>query len=155
VSATAVLTLDELIERLISVGLKDPLEIARKAIKEQGEDWILAQLAERSEDIVAEFARHRLGSHRRSHEIVRLDRAQEPEFMLQAKWVPEVGWKRIGDLTADDCELIASHYESLSRATAIRAQLFRQFAQLIRTENVATLGGVSVQLPQLVLEEAV
>lgn len=145
------MSLEEAIEQLINLGEKDPIEITRKLRDQYGAEWMRAELLQRDDELIAGFARNMLGARRRSTEGPRLDlaRARHGEFMLASKWVPEIGWKKLADLTADDCRAVAAHYRMLARAAGIRADLFDGFAELIEAEGVATLGDVSVALPQL------
>lgn len=144
-------TLDEAINQQIELGEMDPLTIARKIEKLHGEEWLAAQLAAQAESLVAEIARKRLGSVRRSAEIALRpgDEISQSDMKIAKVWVPEHGWKRAADLTRDDLLAKAAWYDKLVGAAAARAEWCREVAGMVAAEGVKKLGQLKQPLPQL------
>lgn len=117
------MTLHEAIEQLVNLGEKDPHEIAKKLRERHGDRWMSQQAALLADDVATNLARQMLGSRRRTAQLVvpAPQRGSWGELLLTAKWVPNVGWKRIGDLTADDCSAVASHYRVLTLTASRQA----------------------------------
>lgn len=145
------MTLDEAIAQLIELGEKDPLEIARKLETRHGHEWMVEQLGALSEQLVAQIARQRLGSIRRSAEVALRpgDELSQGEMKIAKVWVPEHGWKVAADLTADDLLLKAAWYERLAGAAATRAAWCREVADMIVVDGVSKLGRLKRPLPPL------
>lgn len=145
------MNLDEAINQLIELGEMDPLEIARKIEKRHGPEWLALELSAHAEQIVAQIARQRLGSVRRSAEVALRpgDELSQGEMKIAKVWVPNVGWKVAGELTPEDLEAKASWYERLASASVIRASWCREVAQMIRDDGVTKLGRLKRPLPPL------
>lgn len=146
--------LEEAIAQQINLGSKDPLEIARSIEKLYGTEWMGEQLQAYSEDLVAGLARMRLGSIRRSAEIALRpgDPTTQADLKLSSFWVPnEHGgeWKRASDVTIEDLEARARHYDRLAAGSLRRSQWLREVADLMRAEGAKTLGKLKVALPAL------
>lgn len=58
-------------------------------------------------------------------------------------FVPDVGWKVLADLTADDCDAVAADYERLASDNRKWAEWYRDVATQIRASGVPTLWGLS------------
>jgi hypothetical protein len=143
--------LDSAIESLINLGEKDPLVIARKLKKRYGNDWVVAELMARDEEILAEMARLRLGNLRRSAvKSVSITHApkQRSELMIASMWVPNVGWKKVGDLTPEDLRKRAHFHMALSLRNEQIAQWCNECADEIEKEGVQTMGDLHV-IPSL------
>lgn len=143
--------LDDALEQLVIIGERDPIDIARKIIDRNGEDWVSRELLALAEDIIAQFARQKLGSVRRSAEIalhpgdyVSEGRMKEAKF-----WVPGSGWKQVADLTAEDLRTKATWYATFRRAAARREIWCLETADLIDAQGVVTVGQLEVPLPAL------
>lgn len=145
------MTLEEAIQQEITLGQKDPLEIARRIAISQGDEWVTEQLALLAEDLVAELARRRLGSQRRGAELALRpgDTAASSELKIRSAWVPGSGWKRAADLTTDDLLMRAAWYERLAGASLRRASWCREVVDLMAQEGVKTLGKLKSALPPL------
>lgn len=146
------MTIDEAIEQLIHVGEKDPLTIARRIEQEYGEqDWLAQELIGRTEEILAEWARRRLGSVRRSAEIALRpgDSRSQGDLQLAGFWIPGEGWKRAADVTAADLRTRAHFYDLLSLASQRRATWCREVADMMDSEGAEKLGGLKAELPPL------
>lgn len=145
------MTLDEAIAQQIELGQKDPLEIARQVEKLHGSEWLAAELSAHAEQLVAQIARQRLGSIRRSAEVALRpgDDMSQQEMKIAKVWVPEQGWKVAADLTADDLLTKAAWYERLSGAAMQRASWCREVADMIVADGVAKLGRLKRPLPPL------
>lgn len=151
---TDALSLEEAIAQQIHLGLKDPLEIARTVEKLYGTEWLGEQLRAYSEELVASLARMRLGAIRRSAEIALRpgDAATQSDLKLSSFWVPDEhggSWKRAADVTAEDLEARARHYDRLASGSLRRALWLREVADLMREEGAKTLGRLKVALPAL------
>lgn len=140
-------TLADAIEQQINLGLKDPIEIAEAVERLHGEEWVRARVADMAMDVLAQLARGRLGSRRRAREPVSAAAANGSspaarDFLLESKFVPDVGWKRIADLTAHDCRAVAEHHRMLVNVNGHKARLYLDFADAIDSAGVETLGQV-------------
>lgn len=145
------MNLDEAIAQQIELGQVDPLEIARQVEKLYGTEWLGHELTAQAEQIVAQIARQRLGSVRRSAEVALRpgDDISQGEMKIAKVWVPNIGWKVAAELTADDLETKASWYERLASASTIRAVWCREVAQMIREDGVTKMGRLKRPLPVL------
>ena len=155
------MNLDEAIQQQINLGVKDPDEIAHKIKGLYGEEWLAAELAARDEEIVANFARLALGGERRSAEVAlrsipgnasaavrtRWQKAGA-DMLLSAVWVRGTGFKPRGELTSDECEIVATDYFARSAGNMIRGQWYRQLAQLQRDQGVNRVADLR-ELPEL------
>lgn len=149
------MTLDEAIAQLVSVGIRDPLTIARKLEEQYGDEWVTAELVARAEDILTEYARRYVSAERRSNVVAlrtRDIRAQS-EIMTKYLWYPgEHGyteWKRIADFTAEDWDRRAAFMEQQAVGVLKGAMWCRQNAKLVRDAGVETTGQLTVDLPPL------
>lgn len=149
------LSLEDAIAQQITLGMKDPLEIARKVADLYGEGWMGEQLRAYSEDLVAGMARQRLGSIRRSAEIALRPGGNEAtgaELKLSSFWVPNAHggeWKRAFDVTVDDLEARARLYDRLASGSLRRSQWLREIADLMRAEGAKTFGRLKAAVPPL------
>lgn len=137
--------------QLIELGEKDPLLIARKIEAQQGRDWLAEQLAAYAEQLVAEIARQRLGSLRRSAQIALRpgDEVAQSELKLRSFWIPSQGWKRAADVTAEDLLERAAWNERFASAVMVQAKWCRDVAQLLIDQGARTLGRFKGDLPAL------
>lgn len=149
------MTLDEAIRQLISLGYGDPVAIAEQLEARHGVDWLTQQLSDHRHDILAELARKRLGSVRRSAELaLRPGDQMASETMKIAKtWVPGDGWKRVSDLTLTDLQAKATWYRSLAQAAVRRAAWCEEVIGMMQSEGVKLLGALQSALPPLPPEE--
>lgn len=146
----------EVIDRYVNLGEADPLEIAKKVEREMGEDALSKELLALSQDIIAEFARKKLGSVRRTAEIAL--RPGDPQTAanlgIAKAWVPTIGdnpphWKRASELTAGDLRARGRWYERFAISAAQRAIWCMEVADMIDEEGVLTLGELKAPLPSL------
>lgn len=145
------MTLDEAIAQQITLGEKDPLTIARKIQKTLDSEWLSSELLSLAEELVADRARHRLGSQRKSSMVALRpgDQVATSELRLRSVWVPGKGWIRAADMTDEDCDCVAAFYTRLASASTIRANWYATVASMIREEGVPTLGRLKAALPEL------
>lgn len=66
------------------------------------------------------------------------------------QWVPGSGWKFLGDLTADDCDAVADHYEVLAEANAAQARRWRTRARWLRTQEAVVLRDLGAEVLEAV-----
>lgn len=157
-----IMNLDTAITQQINLGQRDPIEIAKKIEDLYGQDWVKNELLQYSEDFIASMARSRLGAIRNNalHQMTnqrkqRSARVGEANFLGSTKWVYGIGYKKVSDLTVEDCQLIVSHYEMIKRA----AETFSEFYSTLISRMLAT-GAVNLgelakieELPTLEEEE--
>lgn len=145
------MTLEAGIAQLIELGEKDPLLIARKLEQQQGHEWITEQLSAYAEQLVAELARQRLGSLRRSAQIALRpgDVKAQGELKIRSFWVPNFGWKVAADLTSSDLIARAEWNEKFAAAVMRQSTWLREVAGLMVAEGVKTLGRLKAALPPL------
>jgi hypothetical protein len=144
-------SMEEAVEQLLEEGHRDPVEIAKLVEGRYGTEWVLSQV--NAAEVVAQVARLRIGALRRAAEKqptrFRAQIRRRTDLMEQTKWVPEIGYKRLADLTADDCRAIIGHYDLLIQAAGLHKSFFEDCLSLIESENVKTLGDVKAELPAL------
>lgn len=143
--------LDDAIEQLVVLGERDPIDIARKIIDRNGEDWVGKELLDMAEDVIAIYARMKLGSRRRSAEVALYpgDYVSEGRMKLAKFWVPGSGWKQVGELNAQDLLAKADWYANFRRAAARREIWCRKTAELLDEQGVTTISQLEVPLPAL------
>lgn len=144
-------TLEQVIDRYISLGEKDPRNVAERVFNELGDD-VVAVVQPHLADFIAEMARHRLGNQRRA-ELARITPRSlaSREIMLKSIWIPAEGsivYKRIADVTADEFEARAAYMERMVASISAHAQWCRDCASAIRAAGVANAGGLD-RLPAL------
>ena len=148
------MTLEEAIQQQLTLGKNDPLEIARAITKQQEPEWIAAELLALSEELIAEIARHRLGSVRRSS-LATIVRGPKREARLAPVWIPNAGWKRLADLTVDDLRALEKFYARLRDAAAVRVTWCSECIALMLGQEVAKLGQIKGAIPSVPeIEEA-
>lgn len=145
------MTLEEQINQLVNLGWKDPLEIAKKIVKDRDKRWLASELMALAEDIIAERSRHALGNVRRGAEIALRpgESRSQQEIKISSFWVPGFGHKPGGDLTPDDLRLRASFYDRLSFAAVRRASWCRDVAAMMDSQGAKRLRDFKGELPPL------
>ena len=148
------MTLEDAIAQFVNLGEKDPVVIARKLIEREDEEWLGEQLRGYAEDLIADMARRRLGSVRRSAQLALRpgDELTSAQMKIVKAWVPGLAggeWKRASELTPEDLDAQAKWYESLAGAVVRRAMWCRQVAAMIRSEDCGKLGKLKATLPAL------
>jgi hypothetical protein len=144
-------SLEAEIQRLINLGDKDPLVIARKIDKRQDPQWIKDELYALREEIISEIARGRINSQRHSlMTALRKNKdVKKAELLLLGEWVPNAGWKRLGDWTEADLRSRERYYLKISGTASRLAAWCNDCIELMRAEEVPTLGKVKAPLPEL------
>lgn len=146
------MTLEEAIAQQITLGRKDPLEIARKVIAQYDKVWLQAELVAHGEEILAEIARQTLGRDRRAATLPAVlagERKPKRETMLAPIFIPGVGWKSLGDCTADDLAAREQFYLRAAGSMVRWASWCRDCIEQMRDQNVAVLGKLKGPLPEL------
>lgn len=68
-------------------------------------------------------------------------------FWSSSRWISaEVGWKRVADLTADDCRTLAAQYELLTEVAGAQRRWFHEAADAIEARGARTLADVAGEL---------
>lgn len=147
--------LENAVEQLVILGERDPLTIARKIIERYGEDWTREELWMMAEEILAQIARNRLGSVRRTAEfnLQPGDYVSQDRMRLSKMWIPEHGYKVASDCTSLDLRARADFYRNAILSMTRREQWCREVADMIDAEGVTTLGQLKAELPPLPDEE--
>lgn len=143
--------LDDAVEQQVILGERDPIDIARKIIDRNGEEWLVRELLARAEDIIAIYARQKLGSERRSAEIALHpgDYVAEARMKIAKFWVPGYGYKEFSEATVEDLRAKAEWYAKFREAAAKREVFCREVANQIEAEGVVTVGQLEGPLPAL------
>lgn len=162
-------TLEEAVREELRLGMRDPVEIVARLSERHGQRWLLRQLVNVVARIVTGSAASSkstgVGTRKPSSSsstgagakppstAPRLPRVRKAagdvpaDFFASSRWIsPEAGWKRVLDLTADDCRAIAAQCERLSDLAVRHGRWFSDAASAIEQEGVATLGEVKRQL---------
>lgn len=150
------MSLEEAIAQQITLGVKDPLEIARNLEALYGAEWVAEELASHREEILAEIARQALGRERRAAilpAVVR-ERKTKRQTMLAPIFIPGVGWKSLGDCTADDLAAREQFYLRAAGAMVRMASWCRDCIEAMRAQGVEKLGKLRGPLPELPEAEA-
>lgn len=148
-------TLEGAIAQLIALGEKDPLTIARKLADRRGGDWVAEQLASRWEEILAEIARQRLGSDRRSAVVSLAATVREHDrkptkrdVLLTSLFVPKKGYVRFGDATADDLDAAQVYRVRLANGLMLWADWLGSVRALMDAQGVAVVKALKGALPE-------
>lgn len=143
------ITLREAIEQTISLGESDPSTIAANVIARYGEEIVLAELD--ALEYTASVARNVLGARRRSSigSLAKVDTSRKRDLMLDVKWLPGIGYVKLGELTADQFDLAAATYRKGSETLARYADWCEAQAVLMREQNVEFYRQVKGSLPAL------
>jgi hypothetical protein len=149
-------TLREAIEQQIGLGVKDPREIAAKIGQRFDAKWLASELAGMAEEIVTDIARGVLSSSRRSSmSLVKVAAMPRRDLMLQAAWLPGIGWIEFGHFTVENFERLAGQYRKGAAALTRYAEWCDSNATLMREQGVDQFRLVSGALPALPAAEAV
>jgi hypothetical protein len=151
------MSLDEAIAQQIGLGVKDPLEIARKLEALHGADWMTAELAAHREAIVSEIARQWLGRERRAATLPAVlsgERKTKRETMLAPLFIPGEGWKSLGECTESDFEAREQFYVRAAGSMLRWASWCRACIDAMRNQHVETFGRLKGPLPELPEAEA-
>jgi hypothetical protein len=68
-------------------------------------------------------------------------------WAAHARYTTATGWKFYEDLTADDCDFIASEYEIRAAQNLGHAERFRALAERLRAAHVARIADLAVAVP--------
>jgi len=149
-------TLREAIEQQINLGIKDPKEIAHKIGQRFDSKWLAAELVGMAEEVVQDLARSILSSSRRSSmSLTRVAALPRRDLMLQAAWLPGIGWIEFGHFTVEHFERLAGQYRKGATALTRYAEWCETNAALMRDQGVDEFRLVKGALPALPAAEAV
>lgn len=151
-----VLSLDDAIKDAFDKGQHDPEGILKFIEKKHGETWLNTEVMLIAEEAVrgrirAFLMQFRRDGYREAMNVSSTDTSGQA-ILRSSKYVPDFGWKLIGELTAEDCRKIAAHYHMLASRNALYAELFTTFASIIEEEGAGMLGEVKRDLPLDVLQ---
>ena len=137
--------LNAAIKEILDSGVVDPGDVLAELHKRYDASWLRTQMAAIVDVELRERIRRIMSSERtaviRASQEGHESHGESPELAIlnRAKFVPGVGWKEIGDLTAVDCLAIAEQYARLAEGAGQRAAAFTEFARLIQSQRVKTL----------------
>jgi hypothetical protein len=142
-------TLREAIEQAISLGESDPVAIAHQIVLRHGVETVLSEVD--PVEYAADIARGVLGSRRRAgiRSLAHVDTAHKRDLMLDVKWLPGLGYVKLGDCSADDFDLAAATYEKAAGTLSRYAVWCRAQSALIREQGVEKYRQVKGALPAL------
>lgn len=147
------LTLEQVIERELNLGQKDPHAIYDRLSQQLGAEELLKLAVPYIPDLVSEMARQKLGRERR-RSVARISHAglNDPEIMLRSLWVPsedgKIVYKRIADMDDRDFDDRAAYLERMVVGIGRHAQWCRDVATMIRKAKVGVAGDLE-RLPEL------
>lgn len=149
-------SLDDAIKEAFDKGQHDPDAILKFIEKKHGEQWLTTEVMLIAEEAVrgrirAFLMQFRRDGYREAMNVTSTDTSGQA-ILRSSKFVPEVGWKLMSELTPGDCRRIAAHYHMLASRNALYAELFTTFAAIIEEEGAAMLGEVKRDLPLDVLQ---
>lgn len=150
------MTLREAIEQQINLGVKDPREIAAAISRRYDSKWLAAELMSVSDDLVADIARSVLSSSRRaSLSLAKVSALPRRDLMLQAAWLPGLGWVEFGRFTAEHFDRLAAQYRKGAAALGRYAEWCEGNAAAMREQGVGEFRQLKGALPALPAAEAV
>lgn len=143
-------TLNDVVDRYIHLGEKDPRRVRERVMDELG-DRLLDVVTPHLEDFIDELARQRLNSERR-REVARItpQTVSNREIMLKSIWIPLNGtilYKRIADVTAAEFEARAAYLDRMIVGISNHAQWCRDVADAIRAIKGKTASDLSALPP--------
>jgi hypothetical protein len=131
------MTYRDTIRELLDEGFIEPQQIARRVIEGMDEseypDIIHDLMIIAVRDVIRGRRSGTLAQHRRSNPRVHAA-PSEPVY------VPGTGWVNRVDLTADQCDVVADHYQDLANQNQAKANEYRVLAKSIRESGHLTLG---------------
>lgn len=139
------------IDRLLSLGHKDPAEFGPLLERRLGEDWAARQATSHFYELAAVIGAARQNARRRAAErsLAREKPQTRTNLLLQPVWIPGFGRKKYGECTAEDLDARASWLEAYAQIAITTADWLRDIATTMRTENAATLSDLKTALPRL------
>lgn len=144
------MTLREAIEQAITLGERDPHEIAVKIRARYDDGWLATELVSVADDVIADLSRQMIASSRRSSlSLARVGSLAKRDLMLQAAWLPGIGWVEFGKFKAEDFDRLAGTYRKAARALDRYAAWCESSAALMRAQGVAEFRQVKGELPAL------
>lgn len=150
------MTLQEAIEQAINLGEKDPRAIAATLRKRYDDKWLASELMQIADDVISGEARKILSGERRSSQSLgKIGSLPKRDLMLQAAWLPGLGWIEFGKFTTANFETLALQYRKGAAALSRYAEWCEASAALMREQEVAEFRQVKGQLPALPPPEVV
>lgn len=150
------MTLQEAIEQLVNLGSSDPKEIAAQVRQRYDDKWLSLELLNSADIILPDLARHVIGNRRRSSlALSKVSGFDKRDVMLQAAWLPGIGWMEFGKFTVEHWTALGGRYRNGAAALTRYAEWCESNAALMHTQNVAEFRQVKGALPALPpIEEA-
>lgn len=149
------MTLREAIEQALNLGEEDPMAIAQQIIARHGESVVLSDFD--ALEYTAAIARNLIGSRRRANikSLSTLDTTRKRDLMLDVKWLPGIGYVKLGDLTADQFDLAAGTYRKAAGTLSRYAEWCESQAALMREQGAQFFRQVKGSLPALPAAEEI
>jgi hypothetical protein len=117
-------------------GLTDPHEAAAYILSAKSDAWIGRQMRQFAAAFIADRIRLAYRSERNRRGTGEASQTWK-DAHGPGMFVPEVGWKRLPELTEADCRALAVEYRKQSQAFAARAVFFDELADKIAAAGVA------------------
>jgi hypothetical protein len=139
------LILHAMIREVMAQGERDPGAIARRILSTRTADSVGLALSEAAEYLIKQEARLLVGNERRQAfnraipGATRTERAAGKPLLQTWAFLPNVGWREIGSLTAVDCWTVAEAYRRRADTNAAYAELYEQFAVDLERAGAETL----------------
>lgn len=147
--------MEQAIQQMINLGVKDPLEGARKCVDLYGVRWVAEELAANWEPFIAEAFRQALGNQRRAAIVSIGDRARrggkvaKREAVLCSMFIPSKGYIALGDATAEDLAEAAAYRRKMADGLHRWADFYESVQALVVDQGVARVRDVRGSLPEL------
>lgn len=134
----ASMTLHDMIRQELQHGQTDPHVIAERLLRRDPEN-VLAALVEIAQHVIADEARYLIRSDRRAAMgATRVEKSGVP-LVETVAWLPGVGWRKLGTLTANECREVADAYRTIADRNITYAGLYDGYAARIEAAGVETL----------------
>lgn len=133
----------DIVRSIINEGVIDPTSIAEKAVASASEDAFAEAAFHGFQEIASKQHRSQRGSApspSSSGSGWEAVRQASHDRTTWAVWVPDIGWKVLGDCSADEVRAVAQHRWAESARLAAWAHWFDALADRMEAEGASTVG---------------
>lgn len=142
-------TLHEAVRAVVLTGCIEPVEIVARLSNFYGQKWLLRQLVNIVATLAITSPTHGGGGRLGVVQRTGLPRVQKlgAEFLESSRWVnSDIGWRRVSDLTANDCREISRQYDLLASVAVRHRDWFEDTARVLDESGALTVGEIKGEL---------
>jgi hypothetical protein len=141
--------LEDAIRNLVNTGFGEPTKIVEQIHRRFDEAWLAEQLLAYADDFIRDVAVREIGLRRRQE--TRKIRSGDPNSGAKVKvtytWIPDVGYRPVGELTLDEVLARRDYYDRLIGDLAVWRRWWSEVADLMQYEAATLVKDLDAQLP--------